>query len=89
MSDMLKFPRRLVLQDAEVTNQRLDIRVSEFLGERRHFTFDAPFDEGGDPGIAFGEVVEAGARGIAAAVTALLFQLARQSWTARTSFSEL
>ncbi len=33
-----------VVQRAEIRNQRLDIRVGEFPGERRHLSFDAVLD---------------------------------------------
>src|SRR5690348_5967305 len=49
-----------VFQSAEIGGQRLDIHVTELLGKGGHFTFDAPFDDGCDSGIALGEVVEAG-----------------------------
>src|SRR5205085_1749872 len=49
-----------VLQSAEVSNERLDVRISELLGEGRHFTFDAAFDDGGDPGIALDQAVKVG-----------------------------
>src|SRR5882724_2689546 len=54
------FPWRSVFQSAEIGDQRLDIRVIEFLGKGRHFTFDPSFDDSCNSGIALGEVVEAG-----------------------------
>src|SRR5438128_697141 len=46
-----------VFQSAEVGDQRLDIRITEFFGKGGHFTFEALFDDGGNPGVALGEVV--------------------------------
>src|SRR5437868_453442 len=50
--------KRLLLQSAEVGDQRLNVAIIELFGEGRHFTFDASFDDGCNSSIALTQVVE-------------------------------